>query len=59
LKPRRETDRQSQGAKIGCAEFVPLRNTPAVLSKYVKAMRAAGLMVTAGTEHNTLELLAD
>ena len=39
------------------AEFIPIRNTPEVLSKYVKAMRAAGLVVTAGTEHNTLDLL--
>lgn len=42
---------------IGCAEFIPIRNSPAILSKYVKAMRAAGLVVTAGTEHNTLDLL--
>lgn len=42
---------------IGCAEFIPVRNAPAVLSTYVKAMRAAGLVVTAGTEHNTLDLL--
>ncbi|MHB1306998.1 MAG: hypothetical protein ACYDC1_02315 [Limisphaerales bacterium] len=40
-----------------CAEFIPIRNTPEVLSHYVKAMRAAGLVVTAGTEHNTLDLL--
>ncbi len=40
-----------------CAEFIPIRNTPEVLSHYVKAMRAAGLIVTAGTEHNTLDLL--
>lgn len=40
-----------------CAEFIPIRNTPEVLSRYVKAMRAAGLVVTAGTEHNTLDLL--
>jgi len=43
--------------KIGCAEFIPVRNTPEVLGKYVKAMRTAGLILTAGTEHNTLELL--
>jgi hypothetical protein len=40
-----------------CAEFIPIRNTPEVLSQYVKAMRAAGLVITAGTEHNTLDLL--
>jgi hypothetical protein len=43
--------------KLGCAEFIPIRNTPAVLSEYVNAVRRAGLIVTAGTEHNTLELL--
>ena len=40
-----------------CAEFIPIRNTPEVLTQYVRAMRAAGLVVTAGTEHNTLDLL--
>ena len=40
-----------------CAEFIPIRNTPEVLSRYVHAMRDAGLFVTAGTEHNTLDLL--
>ena len=46
-----------QERNIGCAEFIPVRNSPAVLSKYAIAMRAAGLIVTAGTEHNTLELI--
>jgi len=46
-----------QARNIVCAEFVPNRNTPAVLSRYVHALRRAGLFVTAGTEHNTLELL--
>jgi hypothetical protein len=40
---------------IGFAEFIPIRNSPAVLSQYVKAMRKAGLVLTAGTEHNTLD----
>lgn len=39
------------------AEFIPVRNTPEVLAAYVRAMRKAGLVVTAGTEHNTLDLL--
>ena len=42
---------------ISAAEFIPVRNTPEVSMQYVLAMRAAGLFVTAGTEHNTLELL--
>lgn len=42
---------------IHTAEFIPVRNAPDVLSKYVKAMRVAGLAITAGTEHNTLDLI--
>jgi len=42
---------------VWCVEFIPLRNTPDVLARYVKALRAAGLVVTAGTEHNTLDLV--
>ncbi|MBC8103096.1 MAG: hypothetical protein H7Z41_10970 [Cytophagales bacterium] len=42
---------------IHCAELIPIRNTPAVLGEYVRAMRQAELVVTAGTEHNTLDLL--
>lgn len=42
---------------IHCAEFIPIRNQPDVLERYVKAMRSAGLVVVAGTEHNTLDLL--
>jgi len=49
------TDLKARGFE--CAEFIPIRNTPEVLSQYVLAMRAAGLVVTAGTEHNTLDLL--
>jgi hypothetical protein len=40
---------------VYCAEFIPGRNEPAVLERYVKAMRRAGLPVLAGTEHNTLD----
>ncbi len=42
---------------IYCAEFIPVRNSPEVLTRYVKAMRGAGLLVTAGTEHNTRDML--
>ncbi len=41
---------------IWAAELIPTRNTPEVLAHYVKALRAAGIIVTAGTEHNTPEL---
>lgn len=39
------------------AEFIPGRNQPDVLSRYAKALRAAGIVVTAGTEHNTRDLI--
>lgn len=42
---------------ITATEFIPNRNAPALLVDYVKTLRAAGLIVTAGTEHNTLDLL--
>ena len=42
---------------VHTAEFIPNRNTPEVLSRYVHAMRDTGFVVTAGTEHNTQELL--
>ncbi|HEY3322410.1 MAG TPA: hypothetical protein VGP72_18250 [Planctomycetota bacterium] len=45
-------------SRIYCAELIPIRNQPAMLSHYVKSMRRAGLVVTAGTEHNTLDMLA-
>ena len=48
-------DLQSRG--IPSAEFIPNRNRPEVLSRYVHALRDAGLFVTAGTEHNTLDLI--
>ncbi|MDP7162457.1 MAG: hypothetical protein QF792_03065 [Phycisphaerae bacterium] len=46
-----------KAARIHCAEFIPARNTPTVLSRYVKAIRRAGLPVVAGTEHNTPDLI--
>ncbi len=47
-----------KGNRMHCAEFIPIRNTPEVLGQYAKAMRQAGLVVTAGTEHNTLDMLS-
>ena len=46
-----------QTRNIHAAEFIPNRNAAAVLTTYTKAMRAAGMVVTAGTEHNTLDLI--
>jgi hypothetical protein len=42
---------------VPSAEFIPVRNSPEVLSRYVHALRGAGLFVTAGTEHNTRDLI--
>ncbi len=38
---------------LHAAELIPGRNAPAVVLEYVRAFRAAGIIVTAGTEHNT------
>ena len=38
---------------IHAAELIPIRNTPAVVDEYAEAFRSAGIIVTAGTEHNT------
>ena len=39
------------------AELIPVRNSPEVLTHYVTSMRKAGLVITAGTEHNTRDML--
>ncbi len=40
---------------IHAAELIPVRNAPAVVDAYVRAFGRAGIVVTAGTEHNTPE----
>ena len=45
-----------QTEKISMVEFIPLRNQPDCLEEYVTRIRAAGIAVVAGTEHNTLAL---
>ncbi len=42
---------------IHCVELIPVRNSPEETTRYAKAMRSAGFIVTAGTEHNTLDLI--
>ena len=42
---------------IHMAELIPGRNAPDVVDAYVGAFRAAGIAVTAGTEHNTLDAI--
>jgi hypothetical protein len=41
------------GHDIFGAELIPVRNTPAVVDRYVRAWRDAGIFVMVGTEHNT------
>lgn len=43
---------------IHMAEFIPIRNSPEILGRYVRAVRAEGIAVVGGTEHNTLDLLS-
>ena len=49
--------RELQSRGVHAAEWIPVRNSTHVLEEYVPKMRAAGLAVTAGTEHNTLDLI--
>jgi hypothetical protein len=46
-------------AKLGvhAADFIPPRNAPAALEGYVTELRKRGIIVTGGTEHNTLDLI--
>ncbi len=46
-----------QARQIFCTELVPNRNTPEVVERYTAALRAAGMIVLAGTEHNTLDMV--
>ncbi len=43
------------GRGIHVAELIPNRNQPAVVDAYVAAFRDVGIVVMAGTEHNTRE----
>ncbi len=46
------------GLGIHVAELIPNRNAPAVVDTYVAAFRRAGILVMAGTEHNTRQRIA-
>jgi hypothetical protein len=55
-----DPDKLIQQVKERCVhavEWIPVRNNQSVVMEYVTKMRAAGLAVTAGTEHNTLDLI--
>jgi len=49
--------RELRGRGIHAAELIPVRNEPDALERYARAFRDAGLIVVAGTEHNTRKLL--
>jgi len=53
-----ELAKRIKADKIYCAEFIPERNKQNVLREYVKGLRKEGIVVVAGTEHNTLDLIA-
>src|SRR5690606_19314489 len=40
---------------LWCVEFIPLRNSAPTLLRTMRALHEAGFVVTAGTEHNTIE----
>lgn len=42
-----------QSRDLHCAEWIPNRNRAELLAEWVPAMRRAGIVLTAGTEHNT------
>jgi hypothetical protein len=42
---------------IYCAELIPVRNRRDVVDSYVAALRSAGIVITAGTEHNTRRMI--
>jgi hypothetical protein len=42
---------------IYCAELIPVRNRPEVVDRYVTVLRRAGIVVMAGTEHNTQRMI--
>ena len=44
--------------QIHAAELIPNRNAPEVLAGYARGLHDAGLIVLAGTEHNTLDVIA-
>jgi len=42
---------------IYCAELFPVRNRPEVVDRYVEVLRGAGIVVMAGTDHNTKRMI--
>ncbi|MDR1807644.1 MAG: hypothetical protein LBR33_07010 [Propionibacteriaceae bacterium] len=64
VTPRTEFEASADALAAEClrrglpaAELIPARNTAACVDEYVRAFTAAGLIVLAGTEHNTPDRL--
>jgi len=55
--PVEELIRTLKENNYSMVEFITVRNQPDVLLKYAMAIRKAGIVVTAGTEHNTMDLI--
>ena len=53
--PADELARRVVERRIFAAEIIPIRNHCALVDEYVRAFQDAGLVVMAGTEHNTAE----
>ena len=49
--------RTLKGRGFHMIEFITIRNSIGVLDDYVKKLRQAGFVISAGTEHNTLDLI--
>ena len=43
--------------RIYAVEFFPGRNSLATVAAYAQALRRAGIIITAGTDHNTPQLI--
>jgi hypothetical protein len=48
---------QLQERGVYAAEWIPIRNKARAVTEYVIRMREAGFVITAGTEHNTLDMI--
>ncbi len=55
--PPEKLNEELLAKRVYCAEYIPIRNKPEVLERYVRSAREAGLVITGGTEHNTLNLI--
>jgi hypothetical protein len=55
--PAEELAQRLLARGIHCAELIPVRNRPEVIDRYVAVLRRAGIVIMAGTEHNTRRMI--